>query len=213
MRNLVISMTTSLQFYWYEIRPSEELGKRRGQLAGAMHRLGFVCGELASVLDATDINEMLDRLQYHAENYLIRAYELRERAVFLVAGLCGDKSLAKFLKDPRRRVEALAQVSAKSPSFVEPLDRLLMALDHDVELRNFHTHNTFLSLGLWTGDDIYDPQDALLDLENRPDEREELESFLRDEAKLLVTEYAEKGRKLIEATMCLLKVADLRRSV
>ena len=41
------------------------------------------------------------------------------------------------------------------------------SLDADVKLRNQHTHDTFLNLGLYTGEDVFDPHDVLIDL-NRP---------------------------------------------
>src|SRR5260370_34449475 len=38
-------MAGRLEFYWYETKPGEEAGTAWGQLAGASHRLHFVCQE------------------------------------------------------------------------------------------------------------------------------------------------------------------------
>lgn len=197
-------MDTLLQFYWDETKPSEKLRKRWGQLAGAMHRLRYVSDELGAVTGCSDINDLLERLQYHAENYLIRAYELRERVVGLAASICAESKVAGKLKSKEKRKEALQKIGATAPSLVEPLERLLSAIEHDIELRTPHTHHTFLALGLWTGSDIYDPQDALIDLQGKPDEHAWLEDFLKKEAKRLAEEYHGKATEVINATMALL---------
>ena len=41
-----------------------------------------------------------------------------------------------------------------------------VGLDEEIKIRHGHTHEQFLNLVLDTGYDIYDPQDALLDLQN-----------------------------------------------
>src|SRR6185437_6992296 len=84
--------TTSLQFYWYEINPDEQAGVRWAQVVGAMHRLQFVHDELTENTTEPEIERILERLVYNAENYLVRVYELRERIVTLVSTLSGASS-------------------------------------------------------------------------------------------------------------------------
>jgi hypothetical protein len=81
-----------LQFYWYEIKPDEQLGARWAQVVGAIHRLRFVCDELVENSTEpmeSELEKVLERLAYNAENYLVRAYELRERVVSLIVMLSG----------------------------------------------------------------------------------------------------------------------------
>jgi hypothetical protein len=206
-------MDASLQFYWYEIKPDEQLGARWAQVIGAMHRLRFVCDELTESATEPEIEKALERLTYNAENYLIRAYELRERVVSLIATLSGASSrgaqqIAGDLKSVEKRKPAIANVRNTLPKVASPLERLLAALDDDIKLRNFHTHDTFLQIGLWTGNDIYDPADALVDLQSQPKARKRLDALLRKGAKLLAREYERKADRVIRSAMALVKSAN-----
>jgi hypothetical protein len=206
-------MDASLQFYWYEIKPDEQLGARWAQVIGATHRLRFVCDELTESATESEIEKALERLVYNTENYLVRAYELRERVVSLIATLSGASSggaqqIARDLKSAEKRKSAIANVHKILPGVASPLERLLAALDDDIKLRNFHTHDTFLQIGLWTGNDIYDPADALLDLQSQPKAKKRLEALLRKGAKHLAREYERKADRVIRLAMALVKSAD-----
>ena len=159
----------------------------RGQLALAMRRMAFVREELESVLDVNDIGEMFERLQYHAENYLDRAYELLKRA-------------ETFATLRQRSPQTLpTKVSATSADFIQALERLKNITDADVKLRNSHTHEAFLLLGIWTGITAFDVQDFLVQFEEGAEF-----STLRKAAGSFVTQYAQKCTDIIEATMSLL---------
>jgi hypothetical protein len=206
-------MDASPQFYWYEIKPDEQLGARWAQVIGAIHRLRFICDELMESATEPEIEKALERLAYNAENYLIRAYELREQVVSLIATLSGASSrgtqqIAGDLKSAEKRQPAIANVRNILPKVAGPLARLLAALDDDIKLRNFHPHNTFLQIGLWTGNDIYDPADALVDLQSQPKARKRLEALLRKGAKRLTREYERKADCVIRSAMALVKSAD-----
>jgi hypothetical protein len=95
-------MDTSLQFYWYEIKPDEQLGAGWAQVVGVMHRLRFVCDELTESATEPEIEKALERLAYNAENYLVRVYELRERVVSLIATLSGASSRGAQQADPAK---------------------------------------------------------------------------------------------------------------
>jgi hypothetical protein len=100
-------MSGRLNFYWYETKPGEEAEAAWGQLAGAAHRLLFVCEELEACRSGARIELVLGRLEYHMENYLVRVYELRERAVALAAATSGRNEIAGLLKSKRKRGAAL----------------------------------------------------------------------------------------------------------
>jgi len=198
----------ALQFYWYKTDPNEEVGRYWGQLVGSTHRLRFAMGELESVCEEEDINLALMRLAYHIENYLVRVYELRERTLSLISAVTGDKKTVTKLRHPAQRCETLTALQETAGRFVQPLEHLLTLLDEDISLRNFHTHDTFLQLGLWTNNDIYDPQEALLDLEPYPESRRQLEEVLWSEIHSLVERYLSKVDIVIQTTMVLLKRAQ-----
>jgi hypothetical protein len=200
-------MAGRLEFYWYETKPGEEAGTAWGQLAGASHRLHFVCEEMEACASDAAIERALERLEYHMENYLVRIYELRERAVALVAAIDGRPQMAGFLKGERRRNEALQMLQERGCVFCQELRVLLASLDADIGLRNRHTHDKFLSVGIWTDDGIYDPADALLDLSGRPEAEKVLRDFLREEIQRLVDEQVVKGRAVFDATWIFLGVA------
>ncbi len=163
-------MAGRLEFYYYETKPGVEAGTAWGQLAGASHRLHFVCREMESCPSDATVEHALERLEYHMENYLVRIYELRERAVALAATLDGRPEVA------------------------------------DIALRNQHTHDKFLSVGIWTDNDIYDPAHALVDLSTQPDAQEILKNFLKEEMQRLVDEHVAKGRAVFDATWAFLDV-------
>src|SRR3989442_2920591 len=108
------------------------------------------------------------------ENYLVRVYELRNRAVSLAAATSGRAEISGLLKSKRRRSAALQSLQCVGGSFVEGLQKLLVSLDADIALRNQHTHDKFLSVGFWADDDIFDPADALLDLSENPTAHQQL---------------------------------------
>jgi hypothetical protein len=132
-------MSSRLEFYWYETKPGEEAGAAWGQLAGASHRLHFVCEELAACKSEAKIELVLERVEYHMENYLVRVYELRQRAVFLDAAVAGRAEIAGRLKSMRKRSAALQSLWDRGDAFGETLETLLVSLDADISLRNQHT--------------------------------------------------------------------------
>jgi hypothetical protein len=145
------------------------------------------------------------------ENYLVRVYELRERAVSLAAATIGQIKRDKRLNDPQKRTAALQSLQDAGSAFVGTLETLLLSLDADIALRNQHTHDKFLSVGIWTDNDIFDPADALLDFSERPEERQQLSDFLRGEIGRLVDEHVAKGKAVFDATWAFLDAAREER--
>jgi hypothetical protein len=204
----VKTKTPRLALYWYELDPKAPVEIQSGQLVAAMHRLKYLREELAEIARCKSHEMVLRRLTYHVENYFIRAYELRERIVALAARHCDRPSLAGKLKKPSTRAEALQTINGRFPELVEPLNRLLEDLDDDIEIRNLHTHEAFMSIGIYTGDDIFDPFDAGVDLEHEPASRRKLKARIFRLAKDMAREYRAKIRKISAATLEILKLEN-----
>jgi hypothetical protein len=183
----------SLELYYTEIKPGEEVGYQWGQLSGSFHRLHFVAEEFESASRERDVDLALSRLMYTVENYLPRVYELRERLLALLKAIsgCNNKAIGR-LKNPTIRKAAAKSLEEASDRPIKIPVRLLDSLDEDIELRTQQTHKNFLDFGLYTGDDIYNPQDALLDLNRKPKDRQLLENLLRKEIQRHVKEYTQK---------------------
>lgn len=199
---------SGLQLYWYETNSGEEASTLWGQVAGSTHRLQVVFDELDSTHNEKDISVALTRVEYHVENYFIRAYVLRERVLALLSELTGQKGAVGKLKDPALRQDAFASLQPSVSPLIESVTRILGFLDDDIGLRNMHTHHTYLRFGLSTGYDIYDPHDALLELERDHDARRRLEELLRNEVKQVVEQYMDKVKTLTEMTWVFLQKAD-----
>jgi hypothetical protein len=203
-------MATRLQFYCYEIKSDEQLDARWAQAVGAMHRLRCVCDELTESATDPKIERTLERLAYNVENYLVRTYELRERIICFVATLSGASSqgarrIGRNLKSAEKRKLAIANVREVLPKMASPLESLLDLLDNDINMRNFHTHDTFLQIGMWAENDVHDPADALLDLHGQA--RKRLETFLRKEARRFAREYERKADRIIRSATALVESA------
>lgn len=190
---------SALRFYWYEIKPSEALGSMWGQFVGAMHRLVDISEELSEVSKQRDVLRRLHSATRLIESYLHRAYELRERAVKLLGAITGRTKLASSAKKPAERSKAMNTLRARHSDLVDAISRLLILLDDDMLLRNMHTHEQFLSLGLWAPNGPYDPDDVLVELEHRPDEYRKMIAFLRIEIRKLVGQYRKRIRSIVDA--------------
>lgn len=188
-----------LAFYWLE--PDDDRSARGwGELAGATHRLQAVSDELENLLTSQPpLEAALQRLSYHVENFLVRTYELRERLILLVGAAAENHDAAGALKSPQKRAQAWAELGPAVARFQEDVDRLLEYVDSDIQVRNNHTHQTFLRLGLYTGDDIHDPEDVLRDLEHNPELRIAVEGVFRKEIQRLVEEYNTKAETVVNA--------------
>lgn len=165
-----------LQFYWYEWEESKRPEAHAlywGQLCGSMHRLVFVREEFNSLSEIDDIKLVIERLNYHMENYLVRVYELRERAVKLLQSYA-KKDVDKSLRSNKNRQSEINDLKSKRnrESTVNGLlpDRLdiskkylelLALIDNDIDLRNQNTHDSFLILGYSDGYNMFDPIDAI----------------------------------------------------
>ncbi len=200
-----------LRFYWYEFEQAEEHGKYWGQLCGSMHRLVFVREEFNAISEISDVDGALQRLSYHMENYLVRIYELRERAAKLMKAYARDGDIRK-LKGRNTRKEEVIRIVPINPDIAEQYLNLLSALDDDIELRNQNTHDTFLSLGYSNGHDIFDPYDLLnIDLRPQSSEYEEFVEKLKEAVHQTVHCYEEKINQVIRLTEGLLQQLDLEK--
>jgi hypothetical protein len=205
----VENIPAGLILYWYETKNGEEISTWWGQLVGSIHRLQVVYDDLDSICnDGKDVSDALNHLTYHVENYFVRAYELRERVLGLLSEITGQRRTVEDLRHPARRQDALMSLQSTVPSLVESAAQILSLLDNDIGLRNMHTHHIFLNLGLSTGNNIYDPHDALLDLEENPDARKRLEEILSNEIKRFAEEYKAKVIAIKEVIWTFLHEVD-----
>ena len=199
-----------LEFYWIEPDADQKAESRWGELAGATHRLQAVVDELEALTlsEGVAIERALARLSYHIENFLIRTYELRERLVQLVGGIAGAD--AGGLKKPTKRTATWVKLGPSVRHFQPKVDRLLEILDSDILLRNQHTHDASLRLGLYTGSDIHEPDDVLMELKAKPEIRLAIEGVLHAEILRLAREYSTKAGTTVDATWEILDLADGR---
>jgi hypothetical protein len=164
-----------------------------------------VADELDSAVEEADVERGLARLAYHVENYLNHIYELRERAIRVVAALTGQPKEAEKLKKPELRAAAIGNLRSIDAAQAGAISDLLNWLQADIDLRNQNTHDTHLRLGLNTGDDIHDPHDALLAVKSQPVHRRALEKVLRQEMKPVAEEYRDKVSIVVSLTLELLR--------
>jgi len=174
-----------------------------------MHRLAFISQEFAAIKRIRDTDLALQRLVYHMENYLIRVYELRERTVNLFAIFAGYKGKIHLLKRKRTRQKAVRKLTAVDQSISDTYIEILSIIDDDINLRNQNTHDTFISLGLATEDNIYDPHDALLDVQHQhPKMYDDYRKRIREEIGKTVQRYNQKIARINRLTMKALDQMD-----
>jgi hypothetical protein len=113
-----------LELYWYEGVPGEEQARAWGQLVGSVHRLHEVGDELRSATRLRDVRSRLRRIAFAIENYLSRAFELRERSIRLLALVTGDEKGAKLVRHPNQRAQAFRRLMPKAPILVGRMQRL-----------------------------------------------------------------------------------------
>jgi len=202
------SLERGLYFYWYETKAGEEADIWWGQLAGGMFRLMTVRDELESLRPQRDVEKAMRRLESHVESYLVRAFEIRERALGLLASRTHRAKDVRRLRHPKERNDALPTLRSAHPELTEAVTNLLSLLDNDVDLRNRHTHHLYLSLGFCTRSNIVDPYDALLDLSHEPARRQKFEALLRREVKKTTQRYLAKVEALVDVIQKVLDAAD-----
>ena len=147
--------TPGLQFVWWETKKGEEVQVWWGQLAGSTHRLHIIVDQLETLASKRNINSALTELAYHLENYFVRIYELRERALEFLNAIIHDDTKIRAIKNKQQRQKAFTALQEQVPTLIDPLAALLNLLDEEIKIR--HTHEQFLNLVLDTGYDIHNP--------------------------------------------------------
>lgn len=178
-----------LELCWFE---NNEDSRSWGQLNFSIHRLWRVRDELESVNDETDVALALKRVGYHVENYLNHVYELRERACQLLTTITNEESLVGKLKKPDNRLGAIKDLSI-SAKLKHSVLELLNVLQNDIDLRHKNTHGTYLVLRHCTGDDDFDLEDALHDVQREnPEQFEHFENIIHCEVQQMVAKFVAK---------------------
>lgn len=116
-------MVGSLKFYWYETKPTEEAGTAWAQLAGASHRLHFVCEEIETCASDATTEGALERLEYHMEKYQSAFTSFgNEPWRWPLPSMVGERSPA-CLKRKRYRNGALQMLQERGSAFCQELQR------------------------------------------------------------------------------------------
>ena len=204
------SSAFELAVYWYEPpTPDEAIRRHWGELIGSAHRLAYLRNELEAVLRLQDLDLALDRLFYHVENYVGRVYEVRERALRLLALVSGRVSDVKTLRKPATRDAAVVTLSATMPTVMRRYLKLQKLIDSDINLRNVHTHETFMQLGIKALGTLYEPDsifDAMRD-RSEPDATR-IKRALRLAMRTFVRREVDRTQKIIEAIFDLAESLD-----
>jgi hypothetical protein len=131
------------------------------ELWWSIERLAYLRAEMESLPSQRRTPEVeVYRILYHLENYLIRVYEIRERALGLLAEVV-DQSV-EGLRHPARRAATASALTAGARRPLELRLQLQDLLDQDIGTRNLHTHETFVRLevcsstGAPRGDNVLD---------------------------------------------------------
>jgi hypothetical protein len=140
-----------LEFFWWEIRPEDEKGVAWGQLNGAAWRLLELMEDFKRVTRTRDAEAKVRRLTFAYENYLYRIYELRERVLNALKITTGQSKLIDQLRHPTKRELAIQTLATGTPRLADLTKQLLALLDSNIAFRNKHTHEQFLSCGLFSG--------------------------------------------------------------
>jgi hypothetical protein len=199
-----------LTLYWYELTPGHEHRASWGQLVGSVHRLHEVREELRRATRLRDVRAQLRRLTLTIEAYLYRAFELRERSIRLLVLMTGKA--AEQVRHPNQRAQVFSRLLPTAPVLVKRIKRLFNLLDSDVLLRNMHTHEQFLCLGIYTGNNVYDPDDALNDVEHDSKAFDSLAQIPKTESRHIAKEYSLKIRRIANAALRVAEAADPRRA-
>jgi|GEM_PF-6566847 len=190
-----LTASPGLYPYWCKVEPSDELKVQIGQLFASVRRLAVLAEELSGAIRLRNVEASLQKLEAYVESYYIRAYEVRDRALGLLALLTQKEK--DDLRHRRRRENALAELQAVESEVANSIKAVISLLDHDVHVRNVHTHRMYMRLGFWTGSTVFDPQDVLVAVDGR--ERFELERLLRAAIRRCGKDYIHKVSLLMEA--------------
>lgn len=197
-----------LVLYWEEVRPGEEHAAASSQVEWSIHRLMSLRDVLSDTMRGKRIDARIRRLTLVLESYLHHAFELRERVIQTLALATGEPKDAQRTRHPRQRAAALERLAPKAPVLVDRVRKLFAILDSDVQLRNLHTHEQFLSLGLFAGGTMYDPEDMLQDGGQDPQKATVISQLLSAPMRKLRTDYLCMIDAVCEAAWCVADAAD-----
>jgi hypothetical protein len=79
-----------------------------------------------------DIEGALRQLEVCIENYMVRAFEVRERALGLLASRTHQGKDVEKLRHRAKRGDALSRLSPFDPQLTMAIERLLPQLDEDI---------------------------------------------------------------------------------
>ena len=175
---------------------------------GGLHRLSGIGDELDEAAGHRQLDTALRRVQLHVEGFMNRAYELRDRAIHLTQRLFPREKKVGAMKKPADRPARIAVLALTDRDYASALDAFLGTLDHDMLIRNQHTHQFYVSFRLCTDTDDFEPLDAWGEVKMDPHYAPVFGRHLRTSLREVVGEYGGRIRRVHDGGLRLAEAAD-----
>jgi hypothetical protein len=200
--------TVTLQLHWTQTPEASWLQGARyfEELLDSDTYLQRVAEEIEEAASARDIQHGALALLHRVEGYFHNIYQLRERAISVLACITGENCGA--LKNPKARADAAASLRPLAPEAVDQMLPLLQLLDSDIQLRNNYVHNEFPTFKLCVGAERYDLESVLLNIQQRTPNGPALEEGLRRAMSQLADQYSVRIRKIMKSVSDLIPAID-----
>jgi len=187
--------TPSVVVCYYDINTEQERQPKQitqrctAEIIALCKQLDLVIDRLTLVLEQDDIDEAVDLCHFHYEDFLFRAYSLRERAWDVLAALA--KVPRKQTNNESFRNSVLPEIESAFPKVYKAFSELVRMIDVNVSIRNVATHETFLFLGLTSGDDfqnIYEIKEVLTQYDPAIENGRKVQTMVRNALQDFITE-------------------------
>jgi hypothetical protein len=158
---------------------------------------------LEQLADKKDLQTFVTGLSYHLENYFYRVYELRERIIGCLVSITKDNELTK-LKSRKLRNSVITRLKEKNPDLSNCVEQFLEQTDDAIALRNRHTHDQLLNIGInMNNENIFDIGDVIDTLKHNPvssEKQKAISKNLRKQAVAVSKQYCTGIDKICETT-------------
>jgi hypothetical protein len=202
-------MPETMKVYWRKIRPDEGIMAHWAELGHALMRLKFVADEFElSMNNLTDL-ESIYRVLGQLANYHACVYELQERLFAFVAAMTktSKKQTKGILLKSSKEGVLLSALPTNAKECAEPLKQVIRELSNDVEIRNIHTHETFVRLAVSEGPRWIDIEDLWWELEEDAGSMRNVFRLMSKQGSRLVSEYKSRAECIYRSVDNFLKVS------
>jgi hypothetical protein len=175
-------MEISLQLYQVDFTVDEKIGNIEDQLLYSVNRLLVISERLAFETQTLKLKEALFHLEFQIENYLYRAYEMRERVILLAGAIYGSLKFARTVKRDSARTVFIDAFNKKLPGLGKPLYDTIIALEDCGDIKNINNQvgSFFIKSDIVGNNEVLNTKD--LDLT-------EIEPHVRNEMQRIATAY------------------------